>query len=97
MNTSKFIFLIFVAVEEAVETSHQALFFNQGQVCCAGARTFVEEKIYDEFVERSTERAKRVNVGDPFDSSSEQGPVVRNISVYNTLRLNGPNIFVSAS
>ncbi|HEX3742431.1 MAG TPA: aldehyde dehydrogenase family protein, partial [Bryobacteraceae bacterium] len=52
-------------MNEAVEGSHFALFFNQGQCCCAGSRVFVEEKVYDEFVERSTERAKRRTVGDP--------------------------------
>ncbi|CAK5075275.1 unnamed protein product [Meloidogyne enterolobii] len=37
----------------AVEQAAFGLFFNQGQCCCAGSRTFVESKIYDEFVERS--------------------------------------------
>ena len=64
------------AVEEAVEQSHFGLFFNQGQCCCAGSRIFVEEKIYNEFVERSVERAKNRAVGDPFDSQFEQGPQV---------------------
>ena len=41
-----------VDIEAAVEQAHQGLFFNQGQVCCAGSRTFIEESIYDEFVER---------------------------------------------
>ena len=35
-----------------------ALFFNQGQCCCAGSRLFVEEKVYDEFVEKSVAKAK---------------------------------------
>ncbi len=61
---------------QAVEGSHFALFFNQGQCCCAGSRTFVEEKAYDEFVERSVERAKKRTVGDPLDSKTEQGPQV---------------------
>ncbi|MBV9302389.1 MAG: aldehyde dehydrogenase family protein [Acidobacteriaceae bacterium] len=65
-------------LEEAVEGSHFALFFNQGQCCCAGSRAFVEDKIYDEFVARSTERAKRRTVGDPFDTKTEQGPQVDN-------------------
>lgn len=39
-------------IAAAVETAHQAVFFNQGQVCCAGTRTFIDAKIYDEFVER---------------------------------------------
>jgi aldehyde dehydrogenase (NAD+) len=65
-------------LDEAVEGSHFALFFNQGQCCCAGSRVFVEEKIYDDFVARSTERAKNRKVGDPFDATTEQGPQVDN-------------------
>jgi aldehyde dehydrogenase (NAD+) len=52
------------------------LFFNQGQCCCAGSRVFVEEKVYDEFVEHSTARARKRAVGDPFDPKTEQGPQV---------------------
>jgi len=63
-------------MDEAVEGSHQALFFNQGQCCCAGSRLFVEEKCYDEFVEKSVARAKKRTVGDPFDKDTEQGPQV---------------------
>ncbi|XP_042561612.1 aldehyde dehydrogenase, mitochondrial-like [Clupea harengus] len=63
-------------MEEAVEQSHFALFFNQGQCCCAGSRTYVQESIYDEFVERSVERAKKRVVGDPFNLKTEQGPQV---------------------
>jgi aldehyde dehydrogenase (NAD+) len=55
---------------EAVEGSHQALFFNQGQCCCAGSRTFVEEKVYDEFVDKSVARAKKRTVGNPFDRNT---------------------------
>ncbi len=60
-------------MDEAVEGSHFALFFNQGQCCCAGSRTFVEEKSYDEFVEKSAARAKKRTVGNPFDKATEQG------------------------
>jgi aldehyde dehydrogenase (NAD+) len=63
-------------MDAAVEGSHFALFFNQGQCCCAGSRVFVEEKVYDQFVERSTERAKRRKVGNPLDKATEQGPQV---------------------
>uniref|UniRef100_A0A4W6CI06 aldehyde dehydrogenase (NAD(+)) n=1 Tax=Lates calcarifer TaxID=8187 RepID=A0A4W6CI06_LATCA len=63
-------------MEDAVEQSHFALFFNQGQCCCAGSRTYVQADIYDEFVERSVERAKRRVVGNPFDLKTEQGPQV---------------------
>jgi len=63
-------------LDRAVEGSHFALFFNQGQCCCAGSRLFVERKIYDEFVARSVDRARRRKVGDPFDPTTEQGPQV---------------------
>lgn len=63
-------------MDYAVETSHFGLFFNMGQCCCAGSRTFIEDKIYDEFVERSAERAKKRTVGDPFNLNNEQGPQV---------------------
>ncbi|XP_072271971.1 aldehyde dehydrogenase, mitochondrial [Pyxicephalus adspersus] len=60
----------------AVEQAHFALFFNQGQCCCAGSRTFVQEDIYNAFVERSVHRAKNRIVGNPFDFKTEQGPQV---------------------
>jgi aldehyde dehydrogenase (NAD+) len=63
-------------MDKAVEGSHTALFFNQGQCCCAGSRTFVEDKCYDEFVEKSVTRAKKRTVGNPFDKNTEQGPQV---------------------
>ena len=63
-------------MEQAIEGAHFALFFNQGQCCCAGSRLFVEESCYDEFVEKSVARAKRRVVGDPFDAKTEQGPQV---------------------
>uniref|UniRef100_A0A8C8MDZ3 Aldehyde dehydrogenase domain-containing protein n=1 Tax=Oncorhynchus tshawytscha TaxID=74940 RepID=A0A8C8MDZ3_ONCTS len=58
----------------AVEQAHQGVFFNAGQCCTAGSRIFVEEPIYEEFVRRSVERAKRRTVGSPFDPTTEQGP-----------------------
>ncbi|KAK2355728.1 aldehyde dehydrogenase family 2 member B4, mitochondrial [Trifolium repens] len=63
-------------VNKAVEIAHFALFFNQGQCCCAGSRTFVHERIYDEFLEKSKERALRRVVGDPFKKGVEQGPQI---------------------
>jgi aldehyde dehydrogenase (NAD+) len=65
-----------VDVDEAVEGAHFGLFFNHGQCCCAGSRVFVEEKIYDQFVEKSGARARKRTVGDPFDPKTEQGPQV---------------------
>ncbi|RWR85160.1 aldehyde dehydrogenase family 2 member B7, mitochondrial [Cinnamomum micranthum f. kanehirae] len=63
-------------VDQAVELSHHALFFNQGQCCCAGSRTYVHERVYDEFVEKAKARALRRVVGDPFRKGVEQGPQI---------------------
>jgi aldehyde dehydrogenase (NAD+) len=66
-------------LDEAVEGAHFGLFFNHGQCCCAGSRVFVEEKIYDKFVEKSGARARKRTVGDPFDPKTEQGPQIDDI------------------
>ncbi|MFN6537073.1 MAG: aldehyde dehydrogenase family protein [Nostoc sp. EkiNYC01] len=63
-------------MDRAIADSHEALFFNQGQCCCAGSRVFVEEKCYDEFVVKSVERARGRIVGNPFDANTQQGPQV---------------------
>ncbi|KAL9951252.1 hypothetical protein ACROYT_G043885 [Oculina patagonica] len=63
-------------IDEAVSISHSALFGNQGQACCAASRCFVEEPIYDEFIKKSVNRAKRRVVGNPFDLNTQQGPQV---------------------
>uniref|UniRef100_A0A1J3I7U8 aldehyde dehydrogenase (NAD(+)) n=1 Tax=Noccaea caerulescens TaxID=107243 RepID=A0A1J3I7U8_NOCCA len=63
-------------IDKAVELAHFALFFNQGQCCCAGSRTYVHEKVYDEFVEKSKARALKRVVGDPFKKGIEQGPQI---------------------
>ena len=59
-----------------MQLSHTALFFNAGQVCNAGSRIFVHEKIYDEFIKKSVEKANQRKIGDPFDLSTESGPMV---------------------
>ncbi|MDH6099146.1 aldehyde dehydrogenase family protein [Anabaenopsis sp. FSS-46] len=63
-------------LEAAIAGSHEGIFFNQGQCCCAGSRLFVEEKCYDEFVTKSVEAAKKRVVGNPFDPHTQQGPQV---------------------
>ncbi|KAM4808487.1 aldehyde dehydrogenase 1A1-like [Rhinophrynus dorsalis] len=63
-------------LEAAVEIAHQGLFFHQGQMCVAGSRIFVEEPIYDEFVQRSVERAKKRVLGDPLSPETDQGPQI---------------------
>lgn len=62
-----------------MEFAHIGLFYHQGQCCVAGSRIFVEEPIYDEFVRRSIERAKKYILGDPLSPGVQQGPQVSNI------------------
>jgi len=63
-------------LETAVETAHFGLFYNMGQCCTAASRCYVQENIYDKFVEKSVERAKKRTVGDPFDAKNESGPQI---------------------
>ncbi|KAB0394173.1 hypothetical protein E2I00_009084 [Balaenoptera physalus] len=65
-----------IFLDLAVECAHQGVFFNQGQCCTAASRVFVEEQVYDEFVRRSVEFAKKRSIGDPFDVRTEQGPQI---------------------
>jgi betaine-aldehyde dehydrogenase len=63
-------------MDQAVSGAMMGIFFNQGQVCCAGSRLFVEEKVKDEFLGRLKEKAARINVGDPMDKATHMGPQV---------------------
>ncbi|KAJ4845383.1 Aldehyde dehydrogenase 2 member B4, mitochondrial [Turnera subulata] len=73
-------------VDKAVELAHFALFFNQGQCCCAGSRTYVHERVYDEFTEKAKARALRRVVGDPFKKGVEQGPQIDSEQFQKVLR-----------
>src|SRR5580765_6758638 len=59
-----------------VEKSIWSVFDNAGQDCCARSRTFVEESIYDEFVERFAKRTESIVVGEPLDEATEMGPLI---------------------
>ncbi|XP_077281751.1 aldehyde dehydrogenase 1A1 [Temnothorax americanus] len=65
-----------VDVKEAAKIAYNAIFANHGQNCCAGSRTFVHSKIYDEFVKHAKQLALDRKVGDPFDSKTDQGPQI---------------------
>lgn len=69
-------------IDEAVNIAQEAVFVNQGQICCAGSRTFVQDKIYDAFVKKTVERASKRTVGDPFDENITQGPQA-DVDVFN--------------
>ena len=63
-------------INQAVSGAMMGIFYNQGQVCCAGSRVFLHERIKDEFLDRFKERAGRVKVGDPMDQTTLMGPQV---------------------
>jgi aldehyde dehydrogenase (NAD+) len=63
-------------LEAAAAGSHFGLYFNQGQCCCAGSRLFVQEKVYDKFVDKLAGMNKTRKLGDPLDPDTEQGPQV---------------------
>lgn len=63
-------------LEAAVRGASGGVFFNQGEVCSAGSRILVEQKVYDDFLAGLNERAKSIRVGDPLDPETYMGPVV---------------------
>lgn len=67
-------------MDEIVPIAQEAIFINSGQICCGGSRTFVQEGIYDEFVKRTVEHAKKRKVGCQFDPSTQQGPQVDQVT-----------------
>ena len=60
----------------AIDGLQLGILFNQGQVCCAGSRVFVQEGIYDKFVEAAVKAFNNVNVGDPLDPNTLMGAQV---------------------
>ncbi|XP_013178893.1 PREDICTED: aldehyde dehydrogenase X, mitochondrial-like [Papilio xuthus] len=62
-------------VEKAAQIAHATAFENAGQCCCAGTRTYVQAGIYDQFVSKAAEIAKKRSVGNPFDDV-QQGPQI---------------------
>lgn len=57
----------------AMDGIQLGILFNQGQVCCAGSRVFVQEGIYDKFVEEAVKRFNKIKVGDPLDPETQMG------------------------
>jgi len=62
-------------VDQAVEGVVNGIFFNQGQVCCAGSRLLIQESAHDEFVERLKRRMETLRVGDPLDKNTDIGAI----------------------
>jgi phenylacetaldehyde dehydrogenase len=63
-------------IESAIPGAANAIFFNQGQVCCAGSRLYVEDKQFDKVVEGVSQIASKLRVGPGMESTSDMGPLV---------------------
>ncbi|GAB7388901.1 aldehyde dehydrogenase family protein [Bacillaceae bacterium] len=72
--------------ETAVDYALFGIFAGAGQVCSAGSRILVEESIYDKFVERFVQRAKKIKVGPGDDPATEMGPLVSQEHMEKVLR-----------
>jgi aldehyde dehydrogenase (NAD+) len=63
------------AIDQAVEGIVNGIFFNQGHVCCAGSRLFVQESVADEVIEKLKHRIATLIVGDPLDKNTDIGAI----------------------
>ena len=66
-------------LDVAVSGTASAIFFNQGQCCCAGSRLFVQESIFDKLVGGVADEAKKIKVGPGLDPATQMGPMVSEI------------------
>jgi phenylacetaldehyde dehydrogenase len=63
-------------LESAIPGASMAIFFNQGQCCCAGSRLFIEKKVFDKVVDGITQAASKIRVRPGLDPDSDLGPLV---------------------
>src|SRR5277367_1216126 len=63
-------------LESAIPGASMAIFFNQGQCCCAGSRLFVEKKIFDKVVDGISQAAAKIRVGPGMEPTTDMGPLV---------------------
>jgi aldehyde dehydrogenase (NAD+) len=68
-------------LDSAVEGLVDAIWFNQGQVCCAGSRLLVQESIEDKFIKKLKRRMAKLRVGDPLDKAIDIGALVAPVQV----------------
>ena len=63
-------------VDSAVAGAMTGIFFNQGEVCCAGSRLFIEKSIHEEFIDKLSNKAANMRVGNPEDTGTQMGAQV---------------------
>lgn len=62
-------------IDQAVEGIINGIYFNQGHVCCAGSRLFVQESVHDEVIRKLKHRMKSLKVGNPLDKNTDIGAI----------------------
>jgi acyl-CoA reductase-like NAD-dependent aldehyde dehydrogenase len=68
-------------LERAMKAAFWGIYANKGEVCSAGSRLLVHEKVYDEFVGRLAERAATMRVGNPLDAKTEMGAQISQVQL----------------
>ena len=68
-------------LDSAVEGVVDAIWFNQGQVCCAGSRLLVQESVSKRFHDKLKVRASKLRVGDPLDKSTDVGAIISELQL----------------
>ncbi|HYG99162.1 MAG TPA: betaine-aldehyde dehydrogenase [Terriglobales bacterium] len=63
-------------LDGAVKGAINGIFYGKGEVCCAGSRLFVENKVKDEFMDKLVQRTKKLQPGDPLDPKTRLGAIV---------------------
>jgi aldehyde dehydrogenase (NAD+) len=63
------------AINQAVEGIVNGIFFNQGHVCCAGSRLYVQEGVAEEVISKLKKRMKTLIIGDPLDKNTDIGAI----------------------
>ena len=63
------------AIDQAVEGIVNAIFFNQGHVCCAGSRLFIQESVADTVIDKLKDRISTLIIGDPLDKNTDIGAI----------------------
>lgn len=63
------------SLDQAIEGIIEGIYFNQGHVCCAGSRLFVQESILDTIIDKLSDRMSSLRVGDPMDKNTDVGAI----------------------
>ena len=78
-------------LDSAVEGLVDAIWFNQGQVCCAGSRLLVHEPVADRFYDKLRARMAKLRVGNPLDKSIDMGAMVDDVQVQRVTKMVAAN------